>query len=73
MVRRAEGAERGTSMAAANDLDVRRILEAAGVEFIDESPRGPFAKVEVGDACSLTSPMRVFSKPVSWQNDVLRY
>ena len=42
MVRRAERAERGTSMAAANDLGVGRILEAAGVEFIDENgkPQG---------------------------------
>jgi hypothetical protein len=40
-VRRAEGAEGETSMTAANDLAVRRALEAAGVEFIDENGGGP--------------------------------
>ena len=30
-----------TSMTAANDLAVRRALEAAGVEFIDENGGGP--------------------------------
>jgi len=28
-------------MTTANDLAVRRALEAAGVEFIDENGRGP--------------------------------
>ena len=40
-IRRAEGAERETSMTAANDLAVRRALEGAGVEFIDENGGGP--------------------------------
>ena len=40
-IRRAELAERDTSMTAANDLAVRRALEAAGVEFIDENGGGP--------------------------------
>ena len=40
-VRRAEGAESTTSMTVANDLAVRRALEAAGVEFIDENGGGP--------------------------------
>jgi ribosome-binding protein aMBF1 (putative translation factor) len=40
-VRRAEGAESETSMTVANDLAVRRALEAAGVEFIDENGGGP--------------------------------
>jgi hypothetical protein len=40
-IRRAEGSEGGTSMTAANDLAVRRALEAAGVEFIDENGGGP--------------------------------
>jgi transcriptional regulator with XRE-family HTH domain len=39
-VRRAELSDGGTSMTAANDLAVRRALEAAGVEFIDENGRG---------------------------------
>ena len=33
--------ERETSMTAANDLAVRRALEFAGVEFIDENGGGP--------------------------------
>jgi hypothetical protein len=40
-IRRAELAERETSMTAANDLAIRRTLEAAGVEFIDENGAGP--------------------------------
>jgi transcriptional regulator with XRE-family HTH domain len=40
-VRRAELTEEETSMTAANDLAVRRALEAAGVEFIDENDGGP--------------------------------
>ena len=40
-IRRAEVAEDGTSLTAANDLAVRRALEAAGVEFIDENGGGP--------------------------------
>jgi hypothetical protein len=40
-IRRAELAERDTSMTAANDLAIRRALEAAGVEFIEENGGGP--------------------------------
>jgi hypothetical protein len=40
-IRRAELADVETSMTAANDLAVRRALEAAGVEFIDENGGGP--------------------------------
>jgi ribosome-binding protein aMBF1 (putative translation factor) len=40
-VRRAEVAEKETSLTAANELAVRRALEAAGVEFIDENGGGP--------------------------------
>jgi transcriptional regulator with XRE-family HTH domain len=40
-IRRAENSENGTSMTAANDLAVRRALETAGVEFIDENGGGP--------------------------------
>jgi ribosome-binding protein aMBF1 (putative translation factor) len=39
-VRRAELKELETSMTTANDLAVRRALEAAGVEFIDENGGG---------------------------------
>jgi len=40
-IRRAELAIEATSMTAANDLAIRRALEAAGVEFIDENGGGP--------------------------------
>jgi hypothetical protein len=40
-IRRAELTEEETSMTVANDLAVRRALEAAGVEFIDENGGGP--------------------------------
>ena len=39
-IRRAELTDEETSMTAANDLAVRRALEAAGVEFIDENGGG---------------------------------
>ena len=39
--RRAELSDRETSMTAANDLAVRRALEMAGVEFIEENGGGP--------------------------------
>ena len=39
--RRAELSDRETSMTAANDLAVRRALEIARVEFIDENGGGP--------------------------------
>jgi transcriptional regulator with XRE-family HTH domain len=40
-IRRAELTDDETSMTAANDLVVRRALEAAGVEFIDANGGGP--------------------------------
>lgn len=40
-IRRAELTEDETSLTAANDLAVRRTLEAAGIEFIDENGGGP--------------------------------
>jgi hypothetical protein len=40
-IRRAELADSETSMTAANDGAVRRALEMAGVEFIDENGGGP--------------------------------
>jgi hypothetical protein len=39
-IRRAELAEAATSLTVSNDLAVRRALEAAGVEFIDENGGG---------------------------------
>ena len=40
-IRRAELTEHQTSLTAANDMAVRRALESAGVEFIDENGGGP--------------------------------
>lgn len=40
-IRRAELAETETSMTLANNQAVRRALEEAGVEFIDENGGGP--------------------------------
>ena len=40
-IRRAEVAESGTSLTAPNELAIRRTLEEAGVEFIDENGGGP--------------------------------
>jgi transcriptional regulator with XRE-family HTH domain len=40
-IRRAELTEDETSMTTVNDLAVRRALEAAGVEFIEENGGGP--------------------------------
>ena len=40
-IRRAELAERVTSMTSPNDLAIRGALETAGVEFIDENGGGP--------------------------------
>jgi hypothetical protein len=40
-IRRAEVADDATSLTAANELAVRRALESAGVEFIDENGGGP--------------------------------
>lgn len=39
-IRRAEVAEGSTTLTAPNDLAIRRALEDAGVEFIDENGRG---------------------------------
>ncbi len=40
-IRRAEVAEGPTTLTAANDLSIRRALEEAGVEFINENGGGP--------------------------------
>ena len=40
-IRRAELTDHETSLTAANDLAIRRALEIAGVEFIDENGGGP--------------------------------
>jgi ribosome-binding protein aMBF1 (putative translation factor) len=45
-IKRAEGAENETSMTLANDLAVRRALEGAGVEFIDENGGGPGVRLQ---------------------------
>ena len=40
-IRRAELKDSETSLTSANDRAIRRALEAAGVEFIDENGGGP--------------------------------
>ena len=45
-IKRAELAEDKTSLTVANDLAVRRTLEAAGVEFIDEDGGGPGVRLK---------------------------
>ena len=40
-IRRAELADRDPTMTTANNLAVRRALEDAGIEFIDENGGGP--------------------------------
>ena len=40
-VRRAEVSESESSTTAVNDVTVRRALELAGIEFIDENGGGP--------------------------------
>ena len=40
-IRRAELADYQTNMTVPNDLAIRRALESAGVEFIDENGSGP--------------------------------
>ena len=46
-VRRAELTDAETAMTAANDLAVRRALESAGVEFIDENGGGPGVRLRM--------------------------
>jgi transcriptional regulator with XRE-family HTH domain len=45
-IRRAELSSHETSMTTANDLSIRRVLEAAGVEFIDENGGGPGVRLK---------------------------
>ena len=49
-IRRAELTEGETSMTAANSLAVRRALETAGVEFIDENGGGPGVRLRKSEA-----------------------
>lgn len=45
-IRRAELVKDTTSMTAPNDIAIRRALEAAGVEFIDENGGGPGVRLQ---------------------------
>ena len=45
-IRRAELAEHQTSLTTANDLALRRALEAAGIQFIDENGGGPGVRIK---------------------------
>jgi transcriptional regulator with XRE-family HTH domain len=55
-IRRAELTQVETSMTAANDLAVRRALEAAGVEFIDENGGGPGVRLRKRQAKKSLTP-----------------
>ena len=48
-IRRAELTVSKTSMTAANNLSVRRALEDAGVEFIDQNGGGPGVRLREPD------------------------
>jgi hypothetical protein len=45
-IRRAELTDQKTLMNVANDLAIRRALESAGVEFIDENGGGPGVRLK---------------------------
>jgi ribosome-binding protein aMBF1 (putative translation factor) len=45
-IRRAELSEDQTKLTAANELAIRRALELAGVEFIDENGGGPGVRLK---------------------------
>ena len=45
-IRRAELKQDETSLTSANDLALRRALEGAGVEFIDENGGGPGVRLQ---------------------------
>ena len=47
-IKRAELAETETSLTVANDLSIRRTLEAAGVEFIAGNGGGPGVRLREG-------------------------
>src|SRR5689334_3083762 len=48
-IRRAELKEGETALTTANDLAIRRALEAAGVDFIDENGGGPGVRLRKRD------------------------
>jgi hypothetical protein len=45
-IRRAEASDDATSLTTANDLAIRRALESAGIEFIDENGGGPGLRLQ---------------------------
>jgi hypothetical protein len=47
-IRRAELTENQTSLTGPNDLAIRRALETAGVEFIEENGGGPGVRLRKG-------------------------
>jgi hypothetical protein len=55
-IRRAEVAEQETQLTAANELAIRRALEAAGVEFIDENGGGPGVRLRKRQRAKSTNP-----------------
>ena len=62
-IRRAELTEGETSMTTANDLAVRRALENAGVEFIDENGGGPGVRLRRARSLAENSTARTIHVP----------
>jgi hypothetical protein len=63
-----EFADGETSMTVANDLAVRRALELAGVEFIDENGGGPgcaIAQTSAEDRLILPASIPALSRPIA--------
>jgi hypothetical protein len=46
-IRRAELTDKATAMTNANDRAIRRALESAGIEFIDENGGGPGVRLRM--------------------------
>ena len=66
-IRRAELAANETSMTAANDLAVRRALESAGVEFIDENGGGAGVRLRKRIVSQIAQTDRVTAlRPPNW-------
>ncbi len=55
-IQRAEMTDRSTSLTAANEMAIRRALEAAGVEFIDENGGGAGVRIRKPTNWSDPSP-----------------
>jgi hypothetical protein len=60
-IRRAELTASETKLTRVNDQAIRRVLEAAGVEFIDENGGGPGVRLrQAPGRCKSTDPSAAF-------------